>query len=90
MLGNCLLINIAHGKAPISLQCGEVWLFDLAAGQTYGFVFYSFLTSIWALGQGLSPLAKSVALVERLLQSGLLHRITSLPEGAALEDFNMA
>jgi hypothetical protein len=62
----------------------------VAVWQTYGFVFYAFITGIWALGQGLSPLAKSAGLVERLLQSGLLHRVAPLPESAALEDFNVA
>ena len=68
----------------------KVGLFYLATWQTYGFVLYAFMTGVWALGQGLSPLTKSVALVERLLQGGLLHRVASLPESAALEDFNMA
>jgi len=63
-------------------------------------VFDAFITRIWALVfgglvEGLSPLGKSViilnvALVKRLMQSGLLHRIASLAESAALEDFNMA
>ena len=53
-------------------------------------MFYAFVAGIGALGQGLSPLGKSVALLKRLLQSGLLHRIASLTESAALEDFNMA
>ena len=87
MFGDGLLVDVAHGEASVSLQ---VWLFDLATWQTYGFVFYAFIAGIGALGQGLSPLGKSIALVKRLLQSGLLHRIASLPESAALEDFNVA
>jgi hypothetical protein len=87
MLCHSLLINIAHGEASVSLQ---VWLFDLAAWQTYGFVFYAFITSSWALGQSRSPLGKSAGLLKGLLESGLLHSIASLPESAGLEDFKMA